>query len=255
MKNHTSEEHKCPKCGGLGHAQKDCRASPSEVQKYKEKQQSESERRQARKNKAKQQKERHKAYVALGKAKEQEILVQQGKSSGGDTALHIAPPVPNAPASSPVNTIQLPSGVTVSIRDQCRFIMGDETLLQKLSLPSDVSLLTLDENPLYVPKMQGNSNLINTAIDTLHYTDYMASYTKGVYDSPWDLELSLAYTNTDAAPDLADPLVAFQSLPEVPPDETFVLTDSPPTDTSNWVRVSFFIDLSLIHISEPTRPY
>ena len=102
--------------------------------------------------------------------------------------------------------------------------------------------LTLDENPLYVPKMQGNSNLINTAIDTLHYTDYMASYTKGVYDSPWDLELSLAYTNTDAAPDLADPLVAFQSLPEVPPDETFVLTDSPPTDTSNWVRASFFID-------------
>ena len=242
MKNHTSEEHKCPKCGGLGHAQKDCRASPSEVQKYKEKQQSESERRQARKNKAKQQKERHKAYVALGKAKEQEILVQQGKSSGGDTALHIAPPVPNAPASSPVNTIQLPSGVTVSIRDQCRFIMGDETLLQKLSLPSDVSLLTLDENPLYVPKMQGNSNLINTAIDTLHYTDYMASYTKGVYDSPWDLELSLAYTNTDAAPDLADPLVAFQSLPGVPPDETFVLTDSPPTDMRNWVRASFFID-------------
>ena len=72
-----------------------------------------------------------------------------------------------------------------------------------------------------------------TAIDTMTYTDCMGSYTKDIYEKPWDLELSLAYTNTDAVPDLADPLVAFQSLPERPPDETFVLADSPPTDANN----------------------
>ena len=161
----------------------------------------------------------------------------------------VASPAPNAPLAPPpvaatpaARMVQLPSGVTVPIRDTIRLVMGDKAATQQLGLTSDLSLVTVSDTPLYVSKAQGNSNLITAAIDTMTYTDCMGSYTKDIYEKPWDLELSLAYTNTDAVPDLADPLVAFQSLPEHPPDETFVLADSPPTDTNNWVSHSFWID-------------
>ena len=231
----------CDKCGVKGHHAHRCKANPDEAKQLKAKKEKQAQM-------TKERKERQKAYIAMGKSMEQQLVQQAAqqqpskvKPTHADTAFHVAPPVPNAPpVVAEMKTVHLPSGVTVQYRDSCNLIMNTGVLTEKFCPPSDVMLISAQGNPLYAPSYEGNSKLIASTMARIDYTDYMAEYNNAIYDS--NVDLSLAYTNMDAVPDMRDALTGLESLPNVLADETYVMADSPPVDAAKWTMNPFWID-------------
>ena len=176
--------------------------------------------------------------IELGKAKEAELLTGQ---KGKGVAFSIAPPAPYAPppaAPTPVpaphtKTVVLESGLSVNVPDRAMIVMTPHGLTSEAERISSVFQNTCGMN---VMKPGFNTDAITSLMLMESNIDNNLITEHG--DNP---DVSLNNTNTDAAPDLREDHVDFQSVPRSM-DLTLVLTDSPPADMTGWIMHTFFLD-------------